>query len=139
MKTTATIGLLLALGMGAFISNASAEFPKPGEYKGTLTITKIMGDRNGIVPGPPIIVKTVLKASARLDAEGYLRVVYSGDRGPIFGRLRPSNVFTVKLGEPAGLHFHIAPRQVSRREGDDVRKTRVSLRIGHPLESANSA
>lgn len=86
MKTTRIIGLLLALGMCAFLSNASAELPKPGEYKGTLTITKVMGDRNVDDPGPEMTVKTVFKATARVDADGYIRVTYSGDRAPIFGR-----------------------------------------------------
>lgn len=87
MKTTGIIGLLLALGMGAFLSNASADLPKPGVYKGTLTITKTIGDRNVVDPGPPMVVKTVVKATARVDAEGFIRVTFSGDRDPIFGKL----------------------------------------------------
>jgi hypothetical protein len=84
VKTTETLGLLLALGMCAFISNASAELPKPGEYKGTLTIIKTMKDRS-LAEGPPVIVKTVVRASARVDAEGYIRVVFADDRDPILG------------------------------------------------------
>ena len=80
--------MLLALGMGAFLSNASADLPKPGEYKGTLTITKTMSDREFGDAGPAIVIKTVFKASARVDAAGFLRVVYSGDREPIFGRFQ---------------------------------------------------
>jgi len=86
MKTTVKIGLLLAPALGAFILNASAELPNPGLYKGTLTITKTMSDRNVAGLEPEMTVKTVFKATARVDADGYIRVTYVGDRAPIFGR-----------------------------------------------------
>jgi hypothetical protein len=85
VKTTQTLGLLLALGMGAFISNASADLPKPGKYKGTLTITKTMEDR--VAGGPVLTMTTVFKATARVDSSGFIRVFYSGDRDPLFGKL----------------------------------------------------
>ena len=84
MKTTVIIGLLLALGSSSFVSNASADLPTPGLYKGVLTITKTMKNRP-LAEGPPVIVKTVVKASARVDAEGFIRVVYADDREPILG------------------------------------------------------
>jgi len=85
VKTTKTLGLMLALGLGAFLSNSSAELPKPGEYKGTLTITKTMNDR--VSDGPALNMTTVFKATARVDSSGFIRVFYSGDRDPIFGKL----------------------------------------------------
>ena len=94
MKTTRIIGLLLALGISAFISNASAELPKPGEYKGTLTITKTMNDQEIKDAGPPIILKTVFKATARVDAQGFFRIVYSGDHPSIFGQFESDKLLT---------------------------------------------
>ena len=95
MKTTKILGLLLALGMRAFLSNASAQnapvqLPKPGQYKGTLTVTTTLEDRP-LGEGPTITMKKVVKASAHLDADGFIRIVYADDRKPIVGKFDAVN------------------------------------------------
>jgi hypothetical protein len=87
MKAVHTTGLmaLMALGVSAFLPDAVADLPQPGEYKGTLTIVRTIGGRTE--GEPDVVSKTVYKATARVDAEGYVRIAYAGNEDPLFGQL----------------------------------------------------
>lgn len=76
---------LMVLGLSATLPSASAELPKPGEYKGKLTVIRTVNGQSA--EDPPLENKTTFKAIARVDASGYVRIIYAGDRDPLFGRL----------------------------------------------------
>lgn len=91
MKLSQTTGFVasLALGIGAFLPDAAAELPLPGEYKGTLTIVRTISGR--AAGDPDVVSKTVYKATGRVDGEGYVRIAYVGDQAPLFGQLNDAS------------------------------------------------
>src|SRR5262245_36119046 len=90
MISVQTRGLIVTLALGTFLPVAVAELPQTGEYKGSLTVIREVA---GPTKNPK--VTTTFKAVARVETDGQIRIVYSGDRDPIFGKLREDGANTV--------------------------------------------
>jgi hypothetical protein len=100
-KTIGLVGLLFLLGM---VQDATAELPLPGRYKGSLTVLRILFGRTE--DEVAIETETVYQAVARIDADGYIRIVYSGDQPAIFGKLaeNPDRI-DVEIGSYTGVEW----------------------------------
>lgn len=100
-RTLGWIVALLALGLGA-VPSALAELPKAGMYKGTLTIVRTV--RGPSQDSVPLESKVSFKAVARVDAEGYVRIIYTGDRDPIYGKLVETGTDAISLAVNGGYY-----------------------------------
>src|SRR5262245_16798713 len=83
-RTRGLIAALVVLGVSSALLDAVAELPKAGKYTGTVTVSRVF---NGPGVREPLLHTLKYKALARVDADGYVRVSFTGGPEPVFGKL----------------------------------------------------
>ena len=85
MKSVQMLVLVAAatVGMNVILPDAAAELPKPGAYKGTLTVVRVTSGR--MVGDPDVTTKQTFQVVARIDSTNYARIAYKGGLEPLLG------------------------------------------------------